>query len=457
MLNLWKKLKGQVKAPVSAELSSKAEALPTEYDQASDETGPQALVVNGKHLVFGGAWIPVSEETGWKKILNTAFNEGYTHHVLNEYESTVGLFGALPKDVKNAHAAALVFAQHFSAGGTELFVFQSGEQCGLVGLMEYAPIPGYDVMGTQAEIQQLIQEFHDINNAQLVHSYGNVNWVDDIQPLELNKVAYKANVKSKLKRIPNVKLRVLMGLVGVVSVAACLYGYQQYLDMRQAEQDALNATSQNPNLMYEQSLAFALKTAGEPGSRNVQVWRQFFAKVPLNVGGWNFKTLECKQLVCDIVWSRSSGTFKSFETQLPLTLKAATNLKLDNELVKAEVVTQHKLSDMFAIDSKKGVDLKTLPLEQEVQKLWGSQLQDLSLLKNLNVNLGKTSLFGGQGNVAELMRPIVKGTWSIDHDIWSLPELPMPDYVVPENLKIALSGAREFRYKIEGSYYAKAK
>jgi hypothetical protein len=45
----------------------------------------------------------------------------------------------------------------------------------------------------------------------------------------------------------------------------------------------------------------------------------------------------------------------------------------------------------------------------------------------------------------------------MDHDIWSLPELPMPDYVVPENLKIALSGARAFRYKIEGSYYAKAK
>ncbi|WP_310646361.1 type 4b pilus protein PilO2 [Limnohabitans sp.] len=461
MLNLWKKLKGQVKAPVSAELSGKAEALPSGYDQASDETGAQALcqalVVNGKHLVFGGAWTPVTEETGWKKILNIAFNEGYAHHVLNEYESTVGLFGALPKNVKNAHAAALVFAQHFSAGGVELFVFQSGEQCGLVGLMEYAPIPGYDVMGTQEEIQQIIHEFNDINTSQLVHSYGNVSWVDDIQPLELNKVAYKADVKSKLKRIPNIKLRVLMGLVGMVFVATCLYGFQQYLDMRQAEQDALNATSQNPNLMYEQSLAFALKTAGEPGSRNVQVWRQFFAKVPLNVGGWNFKTLECKQLVCDIVWVRSSGTFKSFETQLPPALKATTGLKIDNELVKAEVVTQHKLNDTVAVNSKKGLDLKTLPVEQEVQKLWGSQLQDLSLLKNLNVSLGKTSLFGGQGNVAELMRPIVKGAWSIEHDIWSLPELPMPDYVVPENLKIALSGAREFRYKIEGSYYAKAK
>lgn len=466
MLNFFKKLKGQTQAPNTA-LTGSADvpevrlSEPEQTPVAEGAQAPcQALVVNGKHLVFGGAWTPASEETGSKKILSTAFNEGYTHYVLNEYESTVGLFGALPKDAKDAqhaHAAALVFAQHFSAGGTELFVFQSGEQCGLVGLMEYAPIPGYDVMGTQAEIQQLIQEFHDINNAQLVHSYGNVSWVADIQSLELNKVAYKADAKSKLKRIPNIKLRVLMGLVAVLCVAACLYGFQQYLEMRQAEQDAITAASQNPNLLYEQSLAIALKTTGEPGSRNVQVWRQFFAKVPLNVGGWNFKTLECKQLVCDIVWARSSGTFKSFETQLPPALKATTGLKMDNELVKAEVVTQHQLREMFAIDSKKGIDIKTLPLEQEAQKLWGSQLQDLSMLKNLNVILSKTTLFGGQGNPTELMRPIVKGAWSVEHDIWSLPELPMPDYVVPEGLKVALSGAREFRYKIEGSYYAKAK
>ncbi len=415
------------------------------------------MLVNGKHLVFGGMWTPASEGAGWKKILNTAFNEGYTHHALNEYESTVGLFGGLPKDAKNTHAAALVFAQHFSAGGTELFVFQSGEQCGLVCLMEYAPIPGYDVIGTQEEIQQLIQEFNDINTSQLVHSYGNVNWLAGIEPLELHKVAYKADAKSKLKRIPNVKLRMVMGSVGALCVAAGLYGFQQYLDMRQAQEAAMAATAQNPNLLYEQTLAVALKTTGEPGGRNLKVWGQFFAKLPLNVGGWTFKTLECKQRVCDVVWSRSSGTFQSFEAALPAELKALTSLKLEGDLVRAEVHTQHKLSELFAPDAKQVIDHKALPVEKDVQKLWGSQLQDLSLLKNLNVNLGKSSLFGGQGSALELMRPIVKGAWSIDHDIWSLPELPMPDYVVPENLKVALSDAREFRYKMEGSYYAKAK
>jgi hypothetical protein len=467
MLNFFKKRKGQAHAPVATE--EVVAAMPGDVpevpsnpsEEASLEAGAQApcqtMVVNGKPLAFGGSWTPVSEETGWKRILNTAFNEGYVHYAVNEYETTVGLFGALPKDVKNAHAAALVCAQHFSAGGTELFVFQQDEQCGLVGLMEYAPIPGFDVIGTQDQIQQLMREFRDINTSQLVQNYGNVSWVSNIQPLELNKVAHKADDKSKLKRIPNIKLRVLMGMVGVFVVAASLYGFQQYLEMRQAEEDAMAATSQNPNLVYEQTLAVALKTTGEPGDRNVRVWRQFFAKVPLNVGGWNFKTLECKQLVCDIVWARSSGTFKSFEAKLPKALNAVTSLKFDSELVKAEVHTQHKLNEMFAVDIKKGLNIKSLPVEHEVQKLWGSQLQDLSLLKSLNVNLSKTTLFGGQGNVAELMRPIVKGTWSIDHDIWSLMELPMPDYVVPENLKIARNDAREFRYKIEGSYYAKAK
>jgi hypothetical protein len=463
MLKFFKKRKAQAQTSDSAPAgSADVSELPlSQTDQPAIAAGAQApsqaLVVNGKHLVFGGAWTPVSEETGSKKILNTAFSEGYSHHALNEYQSTVGLFRALPKDAKAAYAAALVFSQHFSTGGTELFVFQSGEQCGLVGLMEYAPIPGYDVMGTQEEIQQLIQEFNDINTSQLVHSYGNVSWLAGIEPIELNKVAYKADAKSTLKRIPNIKLRMLMGSVGVLCVAAGLYGFQQYLDMRQAEEAAMAATAQNPNFLYEQTLDVALKTAGQPGTRNLQVWRQFFTKVPLNVGGWNFKTLECKELVCDIVWERSSGTFKSFEDALPTELKAVPSMKPDGDLVKAEVQTQHKLSALFGVEASKGIDHKALPVEKDVQKLWGSQLQDLSLLKNLTVNLGKTSLFGGQGNVAELMRPIVKGAWSIDHDIWSLPELPMPDYVVPEKLKIALSGAREFRYKMEGSYYAKAK
>ena len=58
------------------------------------------------------------------------------------------------------------------------------------------------------------------------------------------------------------------------------------------------------------------------------------------------------------------------------------------------------------MEIRKGLDIKNLPVEHAVQKLWGSQLQDLSLLDSLNVNLSKASLFGGQGAPQELMRPI---------------------------------------------------
>jgi hypothetical protein len=468
MANFFKKLKGKGNKGVESVQPETAQAATSSADQAEPATSKplpcQAMAVNGVDLVFGAAWTPASEEAGRKKILTTAFKEGFTYYTTNEYESTVGLFGALPKDTKNAHAAAVVFAQHFSAGGTELFVFEQGEQCGLVGLMEYAPIPGFDVMGTQAQIQQLMREFSDLNASQLVHTYGNVSWVPDIQSLELNKVAYKADDKSKLKRIPNIMLRLLVGALVVLGLGACVFGYSEYRDAQVAEEAALAAAARNPNLVYEETLAMALRTTGEPGDANLMVWRKFFAQVPLNVGGWNFKTLECKQLVCDIVWARSSGTFKSFEAKLPAALNAVTSFKLDNELVKAEVHTQHTLKLAAAlttasapVEIRKGLDIKNLPVEHAVQKLWGSQLQDLSLLDSLNVNLSKASLFGGQGAPQELMRPIVKGTWSVDHDIWSLADLPLPSYVVPENLKIARSEAGKLRYKIEGSYYAKAK
>jgi len=458
MLNFFKKRKGQAADAAQADVAQVAQSRDGDVNPAmSDKLPCQSMAVNGVDLVFGAAWTPASEESSTKKILSTGFNEGFVYYTTNEYESTVGLFGELPKEAKNAHAAAAVFAQHFSAGGIELFVFQHGELCGLVGLMEYAPIPGFDVMGTQAQIQQLISEFNEINTSQLVHTYGNVSWISDIQLLELNKVAYKADTKSKLKRIPNVKLRLLVAAMAVMGLAACVYGYWEYREMQLAEEAAIAAAARNPNLVYEETLALALRSTGAPGDANLQTWRKFFAQVPLNVGGWNFKTLECKQLVCDIVWARSSGTFKTFESKLPPALNAVTSLKLDNELVKAEVHTQHTLSKDLSTEAKKSLDIKSLPLEHDVQKLWGSKLQDLSLLNNLNVSLSKAALFGGQGNPVELMRPIVKGAWSIDHDIWSLTELPLPDYIVPENLKIARVDSGNFRYKIEGSYYAKAK
>jgi len=152
-----------------------------------------------------------------------------------------------------------------------------------------------------------------------------------------------------------------------------------------------------------------------------------------------------------------SGTFNSFESKLPPALNSVITPEIDQDVVNAELRTQHDISKLLPTGPSKGLERNSLPVVQEVKKLWGSKLQDLSLLNGFNVRMGGASLFGGQGNAATLLRPVVKGEWSIDHDIWSLAELQLPSYTVPENLKISKSDSENFRFKIEGSYYAKAK
>ena len=64
---------------------------------------------------------------------------------------------------------------------------------------------------------------------------------------------------------------------------------------------------------------------------------------------------------------------------------------------------------------------------------------------------------GGDANAANLNKPIYKANWSMAHEMWSLPDIRLPDDVVPEKLTIHVNLSSGLRYKLEGSYYAKGK
>ncbi len=81
-------------------------------------------------------------------------------------------------------------------------------------------------------------------------------------------------------------------------------------------------------------------------------------------------------------------------------------------------------------------------------------------------------MFGGEGPIEEISKPVLKGGWLLESDLWSLQDLQLPHYVVVESLSIARGGggggglenkafadlvvnSMGYRYKIEGSFYAK--
>jgi hypothetical protein len=88
-------------------------------------------------------------------------------------------------------------------------------------------------------------------------------------------------------------------------------------------------------------------------------------------------------------------------------------------------------------------------------------------------------LFGGTGPLEEIKKPVLKGSWQLESDLWTLKDLRLPPYVVAESLAVSRAGGGAsrgatggssaaslgslvsnnlgYRYKIEGSFYAKAR
>jgi hypothetical protein len=92
------------------------------------------------------------------------------------------------------------------------------------------------------------------------------------------------------------------------------------------------------------------------------------------------------------------------------------------------------------------------------QNQWGSALQNISLLPKSTVTMTPAGLFGNATAALEaLNKPVVKGTWALEHDLWSLPDLDIPNFVVPETLTVQIDLKTTLRYKLEGAYYAKGK
>jgi hypothetical protein len=448
-----------VEPPLDAELSPD-EAQETEQTEGAIRQYAQALVSENVTLVFDVRWAPVTSETRMSSLLEGARQEGFVYYVTNSYQETVGLAGRLPDGLKKPHSAALILSQQFAQGGTELFIFQKGAQFGLVGLVDYSPIPGFDAIGTQDEIQLLAQEFTALNSSQLMRYYGNVDWYPEVESIDLAKLAHKAAVSSSgLKPLPNLKLRAAL-VVAAIAVLGIIYaGYDYYQELLAEQSAAEQAVLQDPNRLYEQSIEIALKTTGAPGVARLEQWREFFSKMPLTVSGWSAKTVTCIPTRCDVAWTRTSGNFKDFDLALPEDTYGLKNFKLDKGLVSTEISTSHELSKFPKPEGMdQSIERSLLSIEDEAKKLWGSQLQDISLLAGTTVTMDAMTLFGTSTASADtLNKPIMKGAWSIDHDMWSFTDLNIPNFVVPEMLTIKVDLKNGLRYKLEGSYYAKGK
>ena len=116
---------------------------------------------------------------------------------------------------------------------------------------------------------------------------------------------------------------------------------------------------------------------------------------------------------------------------------------------------------------------------REAYLQWGSFILDAQLLPNQTASLRAAALFGGEGPLEEVKKPVLKGSWQLESELWTLKDLRLPPYVVAESLAISrttgggaggaarggsgsslgglVSKSLGYRYKIEGSFYAHAR
>jgi hypothetical protein len=196
------------------------------------------------------------------------------------------------------------------------------------------------------------------------------------------------------------------------------------------------------------------------------------------------RALLCKGDKCTATWVRASGNFAEFDGNFPYASK------LRPALVPAEkneqlLETEHPVTRLPALvpappapREPQGLQRANLPLVRDAYLQWGSFILDSQLLPNQAASLRPATLFGGVGPVDEIKKPVLKGSWQLESDLWTLKDLRLPPYVVAESLAVSRGGGSAargaggssagspgslvsnnlgYRYKIEGSFYASAR
>ena len=108
----------------------------------------------------------------------------------------------------------------------------------------------------------------------------------------------------------------------------------------------------------------------------------------------------------------------------------------------------------------KGLSRDQLPLMRETLQKVASQLQDISLVPETTVQLKQPELYPNTGATADqIAKPVVRGEWSINHELWTLGELQFDDpTLVLQTITLEQNEkTKNWTYTLTGHYYAKGK
>ena len=415
------------------------------------------VTIDGVRYVLGLEWRLLPPTRSLQRTLSLARKERKSQYVLTDMEDIIGFCGALPYKWTFAYSAALHLAGRLSQGGLELYAFAlANGQCMVVALNESRPIPGFDFVGEADIARGLMDEFLAIQQGQPIRLVGNAGWLEGEESVALEDIFAQPVRAARLKRLwADNAVKWAAGVAGVLALAVA--GGHYWVEM---EREQMIAAAQNPlidpNAQYQKALAQAWAEVPAPGPHLLRQWQNLMADLPLVHAGWRLKNVECDAKLCKAQWSRLYGTYADFFKQLPPNSQSAQEVQEGDNALQAMVVSHHSV---VAEDIETPWRNAALPRMDHALRELSSDLQNFSLLGQVQVELSKPTLFGGTQDPQSLNAAVMTGQWTVQHDASTLGYLTVPDYGVPKRLVLQVSPTKEksaMTYVFEGQYYVQA-
>lgn len=420
-----------------------------------------SFLIGRHHFVFAIEWQFCANAKELAQTMRTAQAQGFTHYAVSQTRDMVGYGVGVEKGLgKTPFSAALHLAETVSLSGLEVFIFELPDgHYSLTALNDSHPVPHFDqVVSHSDDVLALVAEYQTLQGGHPIRFVGNIDFLETIEKVTLTEAFARPDSTSIVRKLPNYKFRQLILSILLPSMLMVAAGGAWFEYQRQEEEKARIAREQDPNYIYENQIVQAMQQTGLRAQITLDRWREAVYRLPTARAGWKLEKIVCQPSNCNVTWQRDFGSYVDFH-EVPL--EGASN---SSETQTGESPAKATISTILNIpslpDESKGLTRDKLPQMRETLQQVASQLQDISLVPDAAVQLKQPELYPNTGATAEqIARPVVRGEWTISHELWTLGDLEFEDpTLVLQSLTIQQDEkTKNWIYTLTGHYYAKGK
>lgn len=480
----------------------------------ADETGvARVIVVAGVRLAFGLEWHPVARSDAPDADLRHARTAGFrfvarlpdgallglarridTGHRASHRRLARMLDRMRDRMRRRAHSAVALLVARFAERGAEACLIAAGATgtaadlaggpatpVAFVGLMDRRPVPGFDrVLPDLDAAMAVLQEFRDMHPDQEVRVASHLPGQDRIgEALAPDLLFGQPDGDTRLR--PLLPARWPAAVAAGVAVLGLGAGFAMWVrherGMERAAMDAARhlaataASRAQASGMRARRLTHLLEQAGRPGNAPLDRWRAAIAALPVSRAGWTLQQVDCDRSDgCVATWARHHGSLEMLDGLPAGTIGAPSmrpELSAGEDVLAASMRTS--LADTAEPPLKAGEALVAarLPPLRLALNVWGSHLQELATVGGADASLKAGPPLDGAASAASAAdrpvadgeradiaaQPVLRMVWRLKDEVWSLPLVQVPPYVVVETLTLNFA-ASQISYELSGSLFA---